>query len=495
MKMSVRTRNIIVETICLLFILLFVYAGLSKLLDFENFRLQLGQSPIVSAFAGVIAWMIPALELLIALLLVLKGLRFTGLFCALSLMVMFTAYIFIILNYSSSVPCSCGGILEKMGWKEHLLFNVVFIVLAAAGILILAGKAPKAHPVSKPAVLASALSITVIFSIGIVVFLFVLSDREIKRNNAFVRKYIPHALEKVREYSLESDSFYIAGADENTVYLGNYLAPLYVKSINIKNNNVSENRISIDKTDLPYRRVRIDVRPPYFFLGDGTVPVLFKGSVSNWHAKMFLKDNAYFTQFSVLDPFTLAIATNSGKTGENILGLITSKKDSVHLRLNDTILQKQIDGKFDTDGILLNDGQGSILYVYYYRNQYVLADAQFHSMSIGKTIDTIGKAQLDVAYYKSKNQYKLGGNTVIVNKHSSAYGDLLYVHSDRLGKYEEEKVLQSASIIDVYNFREGLYIKSFYLYHQRDVKLQEFKVYKDLVIALAQDKLWIYRIK
>lgn len=495
MKTSISFKNTIADIICLLYILLFVYAAVSKLLDFEDFRVQLGQSPLLSAFAGLISWIVPVLELFIALLIVFKRWRLIGLFAAFSLMVMFTAYIYIILNYSSSVPCSCGGILEKMGWKEHFFFNAVFMVLAAAGILISAGGIPKVSLISKPAVIASALMLTVIFSIGVVAFLFMLSDTEIKRNNAFIRKYIPHALEKVGECPLESNSFYIAGADENTVYLGNYLAPLYVKSINIKNGNAYENRISIDKTDLPYKRVRIDVRPPYFFLGDGTVPVLFKGSVSNWNARIFSIDNAYFTQFSVLDPFKIAIATNSGKTGENILGLVTSQADSLNLKLNDTILKRQIDGKFDTDGVLTNNGKGIILYVYYYRNQYIVADAQFHSFSTGKTIDTIGRAQLDVAHYKNKDQYKLGVNTVVVNKHTSAYGDLLYVHSDRLGKYEDEKVLRSASIIDVYNFKEKTYLKSFYLYHQRDVRLQEFKVYKDLVIALAQDKLWIYRIK
>src|SRR6218665_3215218 len=136
MKFSPHHKYIFIETVSSLYILLFVYTAISKLLDFENFSVQLGQSPLLSAFAGLFAWIVPATELFIAFLLISKKWRLIGLFLALCLMVMFTAYIYIILNYSSFVPCSCGGILEKMGWTEHLVFNIIFMALAAvAGML------------------------------------------------------------------------------------------------------------------------------------------------------------------------------------------------------------------------------------------------------------------------------------------------------------------------------------------------------------------------
>ncbi len=42
MKLTVRMQKVLIELICLLYILLFVYAAVSKLLDFENFQVQLG---------------------------------------------------------------------------------------------------------------------------------------------------------------------------------------------------------------------------------------------------------------------------------------------------------------------------------------------------------------------------------------------------------------------------------------------------------------------
>lgn len=130
-------RNLIVEIISYLFIILFVYAAVSKLLDFEQFRVQLGQSPLLSAFAQWIAWAVPSIEIVIAVLLMSPRLRFLGLYASFSLMIMFTTYIIIILNFTDFIPCSCGGVLEQLGWTEHLVFNIGFIFLALLGILLL----------------------------------------------------------------------------------------------------------------------------------------------------------------------------------------------------------------------------------------------------------------------------------------------------------------------------------------------------------------------
>ena len=129
-------RTITITAISLLYVLLFVYAAMSKLFDYENFKVQLGQSPLLSPMAGSVSIAVPVAELLIAAALLVPFFRYAGLLAGFGMMTMFTAYIYIILNYSEFVPCSCGGILEKMGWQEHLAFNIVFVFLAALAVLI-----------------------------------------------------------------------------------------------------------------------------------------------------------------------------------------------------------------------------------------------------------------------------------------------------------------------------------------------------------------------
>jgi len=129
-------QNIILEIISSLIVLLFTYAAVSKLLDYETFKVQLSKSPFITQFAGVTAWALPIGEILIGIVLTFKRTRLLGLYGSLFLMTMFTAYIYAMLHYSYYIPCSCGGILSKMDWNTHLWFNAGFILLSIVGVIL-----------------------------------------------------------------------------------------------------------------------------------------------------------------------------------------------------------------------------------------------------------------------------------------------------------------------------------------------------------------------
>lgn len=135
-KIQIKHKTFITKGICLLFMLLFVYAAVGKLVDFQTFRVQLGQSPILTSIAGLVAYGIPTIEIILAIALSFNKLRTIALYVSLGLMAAFTMYIIAILNFSDYIPCSCGGILENMGWIAHLIFNLVFVFLAAIAILL-----------------------------------------------------------------------------------------------------------------------------------------------------------------------------------------------------------------------------------------------------------------------------------------------------------------------------------------------------------------------
>jgi uncharacterized membrane protein YphA (DoxX/SURF4 family) len=137
------TKATFLEIISSLLILLFVYAALSKLRDYQTFKLQLSKSAFIDQFASVTAWALPIGEIIVGLALFFKHTRLIGLYASLFLMTMFTTYIYAMLNYSYDIPCSCGGILSKMGWTEHLWFNAGFVILAIVGILIKTTKTTK----------------------------------------------------------------------------------------------------------------------------------------------------------------------------------------------------------------------------------------------------------------------------------------------------------------------------------------------------------------
>ena len=127
-------KNVIGEVIAALLVFLFIYAALSKLLDFDKFRYQLSQSPFIANISRFIVWVIPFGEILISALLISRRTRFAGLYLSFFLMLLFTGYLFIMLKYSSYLPCSCGGFLAELSWPAHLVFNGAFIVLGLLSI-------------------------------------------------------------------------------------------------------------------------------------------------------------------------------------------------------------------------------------------------------------------------------------------------------------------------------------------------------------------------
>lgn len=130
------TRKIAVDIVVFLYILLLVYAALTKLMDYQKFVVQLGQSPILTQYANLLAVAVPLLELVISTLLIIPQARQAGLYGGFCLMVTFTTYIVLASRFSDYVPCSCGGVLEGMTWTQHLIFNVVFVLLGLAAIML-----------------------------------------------------------------------------------------------------------------------------------------------------------------------------------------------------------------------------------------------------------------------------------------------------------------------------------------------------------------------
>lgn len=112
------------------FVLLFCYAGISKIHDFKNFQVQISASPLLKGFSQFIPYTIIIVEFLIAGLLCYRKTRTTGLIGSFVLMLIFTGYIAILLRTSKNLPCSCGGILEKMSWNQHLYFNIGCVILS-----------------------------------------------------------------------------------------------------------------------------------------------------------------------------------------------------------------------------------------------------------------------------------------------------------------------------------------------------------------------------
>jgi thiol-disulfide isomerase/thioredoxin len=126
--------NILYSAVVHFFMLLFVYTGVAKIVDISSFRLELAASPFLGFAVGFLTWALPILELLIVVGLFIPAWRLRGLYASLILMGLFTLYVSGIVFIDDHLSCSCGGIVENLTPRQHLLFNGACMVLAWLGI-------------------------------------------------------------------------------------------------------------------------------------------------------------------------------------------------------------------------------------------------------------------------------------------------------------------------------------------------------------------------
>jgi hypothetical protein len=493
MKLKTSFKTIFIEVVSLLFVLLFVYAATNKGLDFENFQVQLGQSPLLSAFASWVSWLVLIVEFSIAVLLLFPKTRIKALYAGFCLMSMFTAYIFIMLNFSSFVPCSCGGILEKMSWTEHLIFNMVFVFLGGWALWLHHTEDDSSPKRRRVLVYPMQLFLALMGSSALVLVLFLSSEEIMQHENPFIRRYPHHLVTLTDTLDLKYNSYYFAGAGAGKLYLGNYTVPLYILSID-KKLHQEKIRVTLDRNSFYFKSSRMVVRPPFFYITDGIVPAIFSGRIANWQAKLKEPRPPYFNSVVPIDSNTIAFRGISSASRINILGVFRAG-DQAKTTLASKLLEKQIDGVFDTDGMLhYSVEMKRMIYLYSYRNQYIVADENGLLDYRGNTIDTITHAKIKVASLKEGKEQTMSIPTQTVNANSGVCGHLLFVNSNIPGRFESKKTWKKASVIDVYDLNKKGYLFSFPIYGIDNIKLRNFVVTPTSLYVLIDTKLMIYQL-
>jgi hypothetical protein len=332
-------------------------------------------------------------------------------------------------------------------------------------------------------------------SCAIIVVLFLASEKIMHHENPFLRSYPQHPILFTDSKDLQFNSYYFAGYTNNKIYLANYTNPLTIVSFssNLKHKEII--KISFHKSNLLFSRVRIIVRGNYFYLLDGTVPKVFRGEIGDWKIKTELKGSPYFTLAEPVDSTSVVFRSNNGQNLANILGVFNAGNTS-KIVYNKSLLQKQIDGVFDTDGMLAYSEQTNrMIYVYYYRNEFIIADKRINLITRGHTIDTISKAKIKVAYLRKGTERTMAAPPQLVNAHIAVTGNLLFIHSKIKGQYEDNSLWDQSSIIDLYDINKKTYIFSFSIYNRIGKKMHSFFVTRTHLYALIGNEIVVYKLR
>ena len=143
-------RQVVLECIAALLILLFLYASVSKFLDFKRFIDEMNNQPLPNSWTPFLVWGIPFLEIAISAALLFEYTRLLAFYASLVLMILFTIYaIMILAHFFPYVPCSCGGVIRKLTWPQHLALNLIYVVLSVLGLVLQRKKSFKPIVITK----------------------------------------------------------------------------------------------------------------------------------------------------------------------------------------------------------------------------------------------------------------------------------------------------------------------------------------------------------
>ncbi len=340
------------------------------------------------------------------------------------------------------------------------------------------------------------LSAFLLSGIFIILILYGLSYKINHRENGFIRLFPPHKIAFTQSLILKYSGYYIAGATQNHIYLGNHIASSQLITTNYSFTDTQHVQLLLpdDTSKFAWKALRVVVDSPHLYMMEGITPTILHSIYPFTKTSRNKLSNIRFDQPIPISPSSFAFRTYDTTLKQDILVKENTSPLKVTMRTN--ILEKQIDGRFCTDGTLLYDKDASrLIYIYYYRNQFICLDTNLNIIYRAKTIDTTNRAQLKVVNVKSTHSLTLSAPPLVVNRKSCLSSDWLFVNSVLLANNEIKDSFDQHSVIDVYSIKNGQYQFSFYLPNVENKRLKSFGVFKKNLIALYDHYGYIYHIK
>jgi hypothetical protein len=320
--------------------------------------------------------------------------------------------------------------------------------------------------------------------------LSVYSDKINHSGNGFIRLAPPHGAipENIRDLGV--NSYYLAGGTDSRFFLGNYTAPQLITAIDLKFADSSVRRLSMTSAGGRFARsLKTRVDSPNIYLFEGVTPTIVHGTIGDSLLSR-TPERLYFNLGKPLSPVSRILRIVDGRH-QNIL--VKQLNDSIILGEN--VLVKQVDGIFCTEGTLhVQPIRNRLVYVYNYRNQFVVMDTCLRIRYTAHTIDTVSQAKFTVRFVSSTQSLTLSSPPLFVNKESCVSDNYLFIHSGLHADNEEMTLFQTNSAVDVYSLIDGKYLMSFYLPDYKNNKVRDFSVLGNTLIALYGQYVYSFRL-
>ncbi|MUP46545.1 hypothetical protein E0K83_12430 [Gramella sp. BOM4] len=282
--------------------------------------------------------------------------------------------------------------------------------------------------------------------------------------------------------------YYFTGAHDNSIFLGHKSAPAHILRYNLKTKDTIHLNFNIDRRQFPNLdpdKLKLAIQYPHTYFVDGSNGIFIKGNLINKNINETNELEWRFDNYIQIDSNTIAFRTYDMDKQQNMLAVINSigkASDIYHPK-------KQQDGIFDTDGRLFHKNN-DLIYLLYYRNEFLVFDNTLKLQYAGKTIDTISTAQIDISTLD--NTLTISGPPLRVNKNLFINHGKLYIESMIKSNNQSLKKFQQQVTIDVYDLKKGTYLHSFYFPKINRKRPVEYTIHKDKLMAIFDKNLVIF---
>lgn len=114
-----------------------LYTATKKVMDLEAFAAHIEVLPYMHAWITyVLSVVVILMEYGLGVMLLYQPMRKAVYVGVLSLMLIYTAYIYAVLHHALMLLCSCQGAFKSMTWEQHYLVNAVMVAVTLTTLLL-----------------------------------------------------------------------------------------------------------------------------------------------------------------------------------------------------------------------------------------------------------------------------------------------------------------------------------------------------------------------
>jgi hypothetical protein len=307
-----------------------------------------------------------------------------------------------------------------------------------------------------------------------------------RKKNGFNRHFLSTSLTKSHENSFLLETSRISGISKDRYYITGQ-NPGWMLILN-KDLKVIDTLIFNVRQINKFLAPNTIVDSPNIYMYAGNLSYLIKGKLDKKTVDLTALKTPVFVRTAQISPQLLVVR-----------GFDSSNKKQVFKKINcnDGSVEKEAplisDDKafgMSTDGTLLYDNAtNALVYVEFYKNDFICIDTNLNLIYKGKTIDTTNNFDLIIHKESADSTLKVtpGKNREEVNITATIYNKQLYVISALKADNEDEKVFRTNWPVDIYSTENGKYIGSIYIPKATGKKIKSINISGNGITVLYDD--------